>query len=149
MKKWEQKRANKRRKKEREERGGRLRYRFSLFGATCIRGDCLGCLPPNTRKLLFSLMPSLRESCAGPWGGLVRLLGHFFGSFRLSWDVFGRLGSLLGRSWNAFWPHFGSLGAPCGAFLSPRDACWAQVRKKHRFLEDWVGWGTQVGAKNP
>ena len=29
----------KRRKKEREEREGTLRYQFSLFGATCIRGD--------------------------------------------------------------------------------------------------------------
>ena len=41
----EKRRVKKRRKKEREEREGDLRYRILLFGATCIRGDCLGSLP--------------------------------------------------------------------------------------------------------
>ena len=44
-KKRDKKRVKKRRKKEREEREGTLNYRFLLFGATCIRGDCLGSLP--------------------------------------------------------------------------------------------------------
>ena len=44
-KKRDKNRVKKRRKKEREERDQRLNYRILLFGATCIRGDCLGSLP--------------------------------------------------------------------------------------------------------
>ena len=44
-KKREKKRVKKGRKKERSEREGDLNYGFPLFGATCIRGDCLGSLP--------------------------------------------------------------------------------------------------------
>ena len=46
--------AKTRRKKERKERRGRLNYKFSFFGATCIRGD----FQKHVKKMLLKCLKS-------------------------------------------------------------------------------------------
>ena len=88
-------------------------------------------------------------SCEGfvaPGNIVLPLLGHLLASFWLSWD--------------AFWPHFGSLGAPLGLILRllkhPGTPFWPNLahvgptwRKKLAFLSLSCGSWLKLGGRNP
>ena len=67
------------------------------------------------------------DSLGSPFGLILPLLGHFLGSFGLSWDVLGRLGA-------SFSPKLGQVRPRC--------------RKKPRFLDLPCEVGTKLGPKN-
>ena len=71
----------------------------------------------------------------------------FFASFWLFWDAFWPHFGTLGASWGTFWPHFGALGASWGGFLAQVGPSWPKIAKKIDFLNLTCGLGTKLGPK--
>ena len=53
----------------------------------------------------------------------------------------------LWLSWDAFGPHFGSLGTSWGGFLAQVGPSWPKIAKKIDFLNLSPGFGTKLGPK--
>ena len=55
--------------------------------------------------------------------------------------------ALLGRVWDAFGPHFGSLGASWDAFLAQVGPSWPKRAKKVDFFNLTSAYGPDLGPK--